>query len=1542
MNLKPSNNHPQPAAEGAQDAPPRISTQWQRELISKLGELVSYRAKAEVEIESTYRKREATLAKEYKAERAKLVARFEKEETDTEKAYRKARKKAKADFEAEYKAIDAKYRRACAALKQEGQQRVNKSQNECQAAHRAAVQEYELEIAGPIRNFRQLQQTLDNDWQQLQMIEAQAFWVLDRRRCRKTVQPNLPFVQPAEPAADEKAAEEDEVDQQVARLRKEAQQMQDAGSAEQAADEDPVDSGLFDEDEQGAGEENSEFFWDEGAEGSIPGLTFDKDETGSEPPVGSDIDDLFSDADQQDPSPAEGGGPPEADGGGISEDLDDFELAPMEETAPAEGEGQSHRWSEHDPNEQLAADRKPDSAEGDAADEPRPTESGNAAMADSLMSSQPRDASGDGAAPPVLGSEPVEPFPEDVDPWEHYQQQFQLAVERLRLLSNQFLPRLMEGDRPYGMFFVFLVALVPPTGLLLGWNNWQWIACSFLGALALTLLMVFGYGPVAVRQSLRGFESLQEARRAAMIALNEHFRRKRGQLKQKLKELAARRDEKIAEADQKKREVQKAVAKEHKQRMSELTAQFQPRLDALVQNKQQLTAEIKAEYLPRMEKMASDHKQALEQFDRRHQQEMTESRELYEREWNELVERWKGGVAEFTSTVNRMNDFCAERFPDLSEIDWEKWQPPRDMIPALRFGEFDIGLENFPKGIPEDERLAVERTDFTLPAVLSFPEQPSLLVETSGRGRDRAIDVLQNVMLRFLTSLPPGKVRFTIVDPTGLGQNFSAFMHLADYDERLVNMRIWTETTHINQRLGDLTEHMENVIQKYLRNEFDSIEQYNQHAGEVAEPFQVLVVANFPANFTEEGARRLVSIATSGARCGVYTLVSVDTKLNLPRNFDLGDLEKTAATLIDRHGRLKWKDIEWIKLPLRVDMPPEDAYFTAAVKASGREAQDSNRVEVPFASVMPEDGRWWTEDSRTQIAAPIGRAGATKLQYVRLGSGTSQHVLVAGKTGSGKSTLLHALVTSLAIRYSPDQMQFYLVDFKKGVEFKSYARFQLPHARVVAIESEREFGISVLERLDRELRNRGDLFRDTGVQNVEGYRNARPGEKLPRILLIIDEFQELFVKDDRIAQDASLLLDRLVRQGRAFGIHVLLGSQTLAGAYSLARSTIGQMAVRIALQCSESDAHLILSEDNTAARLLSRPGEAIYNDANGLFEGNNPFQVVWLPDQQRDSLLKQVVDLARERKLQAPPLIVFEGNVPADPAENELLRATLTTPVQKHRALAPRAWLGAAVAIKEPTSATFQRHGGSNMLIVGQQEELALGVLSSSIVSLAAHRPVAGSDMGPTQARFHVLDGIRPDAPEAGYWEHFASASGIAMQVTQPSGCGEIISEINREVQRRVEVGEESASPIYLVIHNLARFRDLRKTYDEIMFSLDGGEKPVSAAKLLSDLMREGPTVGVHTLIWCDSYNNTVRWLDREGLRDLELRVLFQVSLTDSSNLIDSPIAGRLGQNRGVLYIEERGHFEKFRPYGPPEDEWLQLVRQQLTVESAGTATTGG
>src|SRR6185312_6702978 len=140
-----------------------------------------------------------------------------------------------------------------------------------------------------------------------------------------------------------------------------------------------------------------------------------------------------------------------------------------------------------------------------------------------------------------------------------------------------------------------------------------------------------------------------------------------------------------------------------------------------------------------------------------------------------------------------------------------------------------------------------------------------------------------------------------------------------------------------------------------------------------------------------------------------------------------------------------------------------------------------------------------------------------------------------------------------------------------------------------------------------------------------------------------------------------VLLDRLVRQGRAFGIHVLLGSQTIGGTSGLARSTIGQMAIRIALQTSEADSQLILGDSNSAARLLSRPGEAIYNDAGGLVENNSPFQIAWLADEQRDKYLQAVRDRAKSIGVKFEPAIVFEGNAPANIIKNRKLITILSS-----------------------------------------------------------------------------------------------------------------------------------------------------------------------------------------------------------------------------------------------------------------------------------------
>jgi S-DNA-T family DNA segregation ATPase FtsK/SpoIIIE len=912
--------------------------------------------------------------------------------------------------------------------------------------------------------------------------------------------------------------------------------------------------------------------------------------------------------------------------------------------------------------------------------------------------------------------------------------------------------------------------------------------------------------------------------------------------------------------------------------------------------------------------------------------------ETLERTWNErqvalnaehtariqkLEEEWKSGLQPLYARLASIQQRSRELFPPWPEFASATWNPPKDFSRAASFARLDVDVSGLSQGLVKPAGLELPGpAKFSVPLCLAYPDEGSILLETAGSGHDQAIGVLNNVLLRLLTTAPPGRLNFTILDPVGLGQNFAGVMHIADYEEQMINNRIWTQSGQIDQKLADLNEHMEKVIQMYLRNEYRTIAEYNEQAGVIAEKYYFLVVADFPANFTETAAKRLLSIAASGARCGVYTLIHWDRRLPLPQDFLPDELRKASLTIQFQGANLQIDGKERPGTGLVLETPPAPDAATELVHRIGRFSRDSSRVEVPFEQVVPSPAEMWSEDTSTELRVAIGRTGATKLQYLAIGKATRQHGLVAGKTGSGKSTLFHVVITNLALWCSPEQVEFYLVDFKKGVEFKCYAAKHLPHARVVAIESDREFGLSVLQRVDDELRRRGDLFRQLGAQDVAGYKRAGGTEAMPRTLLLIDEFQEFFVEDDKISQTASLLLDRIVRQGRAFGIHVLLGSQTLGGAYTVARTTLGQMVIRIALQCNEADAYLIMDDTNPAPRLLSRPGEGIYNDMAGALEGNSPFQVVWLPEEVRDRYLDQARALADRQTVAYPGPIVFEGNAPADVSENSLLHKLLEAE-SISRTDVGRMWLGAPNSIKGPTEAAFRNQSGNNLLMVGQRDEAILALFSIGLISLA-------SQYAPGAARFILCDATPPGTPAREYLEQVVRAIPYEVTVAKPGDMPEVMKSLAAEAARRADLPDpEAAAPVFLFIHGLQRFSRLRYE-EEFGFSSGGSESEPSPGAVLNDLICERTRLGFHVIASCDTYNNVNRFLSRKALSEFELRVVFQMSANDSASLIDSPKAGMLGLHRALLFNAQEGYLETFRPYALPDTNWVEAAGRGL------------
>ncbi|HEY3899346.1 MAG TPA: FtsK/SpoIIIE domain-containing protein [Chthoniobacter sp.] len=981
------------------------------------------------------------------------------------------------------------------------------------------------------------------------------------------------------------------------------------------------------------------------------------------------------------------------------------------------------------------------------------------------------------------------------------------------------------------------------------------------------------------------------------------------------------------------------VEVEYEQRMREKIETQMPRISAQVD--QYLQPKLARLVALRDERQAKYRSQAESQQQALNDTYSAESNALTTEEitrWDALANDWHRTITPLYEKVRSIQERVTPLFPPWTESFLESWATPKVLTDITRFGQLDTTIANH----PQDSRLPLPGpAQVSLPLALAYPQEGSLLFETRESGDATINGTLNDIILRLFTTSPPGKIAFSIIDPVGLGQSFAGLMHFSDYEEALINRRIWTQRDQIDERLVELNEHIEKVIQMYLRNEYATITEYNEQAGSVAEKYHFLVVADFPANFSETAAKRLQSIATSGARCGVFTLIHWDTRQEMPDGFVPDELRKSSILL--KRGA----NGEFViagappeaAARLIFDGPPPDELAAQFVHKIGKASIDSNRVEVPFSQIAPPPGELWTNETTSELKVAIGRTGATKHQMLSIGKGTRQHALFAGKTGSGKSTLFHVIITNLALSCSPEQVEFYLIDFKKGVEFKCYAEKKLPHARVVAIESDREFALSVLQKVDDELKRRGDMFRKLGVQDVGGYKRSGGTEPMPRALLIIDEFQEFFVEDDTIAQGASLLFDRIVRQGRAFGIHVLLGSQTLGGAYSLARATLGQMVIRVALQCNEADAYLIMDDTNSAPRLLSRPGEGIYNDAAGAVEGNSPFQVVWLSDKDRDDRLDEISDLVVQRHLHYPSPIVFEGNAPAAISENDPLEQALEKVPTSVPGVA-RAWFGAPNSIKGPTEATFQRQSGNHLLIVGQRDEAALTMLGVSLLSIAAQYPVG-------TARFILIQSTTPGSSDAELLDRIVASVPHPVTVSRGPEIPQIMADLTAEMKARSTGEAPAGAPTtFVLIHGLHRFKKLRQE-DDFSFSMSGEDAGGNPGAQFAELITEGSTFGIHMLVSIDTFNNVNRSMSRKALTEFEMRVVFQMSANDSASLIDSPKASNLGLHRALYYNEQAGTLETFRPYAAPDSAWLAAAAKRLqdpkriqaaTPESKATA----
>ncbi len=201
-------------------------------------------------------------------------------------------------------------------------------------------------------------------------------------------------------------------------------------------------------------------------------------------------------------------------------------------------------------------------------------------------------------------------------------------------------------------------------------------------------------------------------------------------------------------------------------------------------------------------------------------------------------------------------------------------------------------------------------------------------------------------------------------------------------------------------------------------------------------------------------------------------------------------------------------------------------------------------------------------------------------------------------------------------------------------------------------------------------------------------------------------------------------------------------------------------------------------------------------------------------------------------------------------------------------------------------------------------------MMMMSAVSIASQHAPSGA----RACRIYLLDGSPVDSALSGQLGRLKDVLPHAVTNVTWRELGATFAGVTAEIKQRQESASEEQGPIYIFIYDIQRFRDLRKSDDDFGYARYDEDKPVPPSKSFSDVLRDGPPVGVHTIIWCDSVNNLNRTLDRQGMKEFENRILFQMSANDSSTLIDNPAASKLGENRAAFTTAKRQTgSEKFR-----------------------------
>jgi hypothetical protein len=743
----------------------------------------------------------------------------------------------------------------------------------------------------------------------------------------------------------------------------------------------------------------------------------------------------------------------------------------------------------------------------------------------------------------------------------------------------------------------------------------------------------------------------------------------------------------------------------------------------------------------------------------------------------------------------RLAQILAEAAPDAAGGDSDEW-----------LGQ--VGKIDGMGPVPSLWRIGTARvagSEPGFPAAVPLLDESHLQISSTHDSRAQAEALVENLLLRVMSSFRPGVVQLHVWD---VGRFTGSLPGL--YPLTRTGLLTVHDPAMLDELLEELSDRIRRVHTRVLVDGHPSLRAMAETSGGRTEPWVVAVLLGNRASLKDAEHRQLQRVARDGLACGVQ-LVLLDMPMTANAPIETVRLDDSGVATSSMTG-------PYVTVEPDPARPPAEVTRAAHTIADEHERWRS-RIGM-FADLLPAREKWGRSlESISGLQAPVGFTDGVAA-HVTLAD-ASPHALIGGPSGSGKTNLLLTMISSMAARYGPDELEFYLLDFKEGVSFAQFApgrrdRTWLPHARLIGvnINTDREFGLALLQFLSDEMRRRAEAAKAHEVTKLEELRREVPEARWPRIVAVIDEFQYLFAERDAVTRQATLLLEDVARRGRSQGIHLVLASQDVSGieAFWGRPAIFEQFVLRIALP----RARRVLAELNDATLGLPR-WHAVINHESGITHGN---EVVRIPDATGKGSVDEVQRVLHDTYAEGrPEPRLFDGT--RSPRLAELL-AVLPA------GGGPRALVGQCIDVAGSAAVVgLPDAPGRNLGVLASGVREAVQVLGAAAASLAGQYPRDTLDV--------VIAPLIAEAtvPAERLAERVAGAA-QRVETVRLDGFRARVEALAQEVAERL-AGTASRHPVALVL-----------------YAADAADTALDRAgtEALRKILHFGPETGVHVLGW--------------------------------------------------------------------------------------------